>query len=138
MRIVPVLGISKPATMRRVVVLPQPLGPRNETSSPCSTWRSKSSTATVLRPNILLTLLISRKAIFTPKSLVGASNLVLPGHAARDQLHQHDRTPGEQEADHRQRLGCIGSHGADLFHVRTERPPVQQRGEGDRKSTPLN
>jgi hypothetical protein len=28
----PVEGISNPATIRSVVVLPQPLGPRNETS----------------------------------------------------------------------------------------------------------
>ena len=41
MRIVPEVGISKPATMRRVVVLPQPDGPRNETNSPRSTARSK-------------------------------------------------------------------------------------------------
>ena len=44
MRIAPEVGISKPATMRRVVVLPQPEGPRNETNSPRSTARSKFCT----------------------------------------------------------------------------------------------
>ena len=34
MEMVPDVGSSKPAIMRRVVVLPQPLGPRNETNSP--------------------------------------------------------------------------------------------------------
>ncbi len=36
MRIAPAVGTSKPATMRSVVVLPQPDGPRNETNSPRS------------------------------------------------------------------------------------------------------
>ena len=34
--IFPVVGNSNPAIIRRVVVLPQPLGPKNETNSPCS------------------------------------------------------------------------------------------------------
>ena len=49
MRIVPALGISKPAIMRSVVVLPQPEGPRNETNSPRAIDRSKFRT-TVLAP----------------------------------------------------------------------------------------
>ena len=44
MRIVPWSGVSKPATMRSVVVLPQPDGPRNEMNSPCSMARLKSRT----------------------------------------------------------------------------------------------
>ena len=38
-------GSSKPAIMRRVVVLPQPEGPRNVTNSPRFTYRLKSDTA---------------------------------------------------------------------------------------------
>ncbi len=34
MVMVPPVGTSKPATIRRIVVLPQPDGPRNETNSP--------------------------------------------------------------------------------------------------------
>ena len=45
MTMVPVVGVSNPATMRKVVVLPQPLGPRNETNSPRVTSRLKSATA---------------------------------------------------------------------------------------------
>src|SRR5258708_6550701 len=37
---------SSPAIMRKVVVLPQPLGPSKVTSSPCATTRSMPSTAT--------------------------------------------------------------------------------------------
>ena len=45
--IVPAVGFSKPAIIRSVVVLPQPDGPRNETNSPRTASRLKSSTATV-------------------------------------------------------------------------------------------
>src|SRR3954469_3046105 len=41
----PVSFCSSPATMRRVVVLPQPEGPSRVTNSPCSTARSTESTA---------------------------------------------------------------------------------------------
>ena len=47
MRMEPVVGVSKPATMRSVVVLPQPEGPRKETNSPFSTSRLKSRTTWV-------------------------------------------------------------------------------------------
>src|SRR5687767_1258443 len=42
---VPVSFCSSPATMRSVVVLPQPDGPSRVTNSPCSTARSTESTA---------------------------------------------------------------------------------------------
>ena len=70
-RIAPAVGISKPAIIRSVVVLPQPLGPRNETNSPCSTARSKSSTATVLAERFLT----PRRSRGTPSSL---SSLLSP------------------------------------------------------------
>ena len=38
-RIFPLVGISKPAIMRRVVVFPQPEGPRKVTNSPLRTYR---------------------------------------------------------------------------------------------------
>ena len=41
----PVSLRSSPATMRSVVVLPQPDGPSSVTNSPCSIDRSMSSTA---------------------------------------------------------------------------------------------
>ncbi len=44
MTIVPSLGVSKPAIMRRIVVLPQPDGPRKETNSPFSMAMLKSWT----------------------------------------------------------------------------------------------
>ena len=44
-RISPEVGMSKPAIMRSVVVLPQPDGPRKVTNSPRFTSRLKSCTA---------------------------------------------------------------------------------------------
>ena len=41
----PVSLRSSPATMRKVVVLPQPEGPSSVTNSPCSMARSMPSTA---------------------------------------------------------------------------------------------
>ena len=44
----PVSGRSNPATIRKVVVLPHPEGPSSATSSPASTFRSRSLTAGTL------------------------------------------------------------------------------------------
>ena len=43
----PVSGTSKPAAMRRAVVLPQPLGPSSVTSSPAFSSRSSPASASV-------------------------------------------------------------------------------------------
>src|ERR1700760_186838 len=57
---VPMLGASKPAIMRRVVVFPQPEGPTTITNSPSSISRLRLSTAT-FEPKDLVTV---RSAIF--------------------------------------------------------------------------
>jgi len=44
----PSVGSSKPASMRRVVVLPQPEGPSSDRNSPGSTSMSMPSTAATL------------------------------------------------------------------------------------------
>src|SRR4051794_7901516 len=55
MRIEPEVGCSKPAIIRREVVLPQPDGPSSDRNSPWYTSRSTSSTATTSVPNRLVT-----------------------------------------------------------------------------------
>jgi hypothetical protein len=40
----PVSGSSRPATMRRIVLLPPPDGPSSATSCPSSTWKETSRT----------------------------------------------------------------------------------------------
>ena len=48
-------GVSNPAIIRRIVDLPDPLGPRMETNSPSETSKEASSTAT-RSPNCFVTL----------------------------------------------------------------------------------
>jgi hypothetical protein len=59
-RISPLVGCSCPPIIRRVVVFPQPEGPRRTTYSPCSMVRSMSSTATTLPPKTFVTFRSSR------------------------------------------------------------------------------
>ena len=41
----PLVGFSRPAMIRSSVLLPQPLGPSNETNSPASTVKATSASA---------------------------------------------------------------------------------------------
>ena len=54
----PSVGWRKPAIMRRIVVLPQPDGPRIEKNSPASTANDTSPTARVA-PKVIPTLVSS-------------------------------------------------------------------------------
>ena len=62
----PESGASKPAIRRRVVVLPQPLGPSREMISAWPTSKPTSSTATT-SPKRLLTALTSTIFIVSPQ-----------------------------------------------------------------------
>src|SRR5437899_10752793 len=53
----PALGRINPSSIRIVVVLPDPLGPRKPKTSPRITWRFKSLTATRF-PNALVNLVV--------------------------------------------------------------------------------
>src|SRR5437763_3303713 len=77
-RILPSLGVSKPATIRKIVVLPQPLGPSSVRNSPCSTARLTWSTA-VNRPKLLVISFSSRNATLSSfEQPVGSQPLRLP------------------------------------------------------------
>src|SRR6185436_9825383 len=99
MVIEPVSFWSSPATMRKVVVLPQPDGPSRVTNSPCSTARSTWSTAlsapkwrpTPLRVTLGTVLLVD---LFGERQ-----HFVLPGRVGR--AH---RLGGEQRPDLLDRL----------------------------------
>src|SRR6266851_4024861 len=56
MEITPAVGEMKPASIRSMVVFPQPLGPRREKNSPSSTWRLTWLTASN-EPKYLVTSL---------------------------------------------------------------------------------
>src|SRR3954451_20543061 len=65
--IVPPVGSSSPATIRRVVVLPHPDGPSSAKNLPCSTRRSRWSTA-VNAPNFFVTEVSWRSAPALPSA----------------------------------------------------------------------
>src|SRR3990172_1665603 len=100
-RIVPAVGISKPAIIRNVVVLPQPEGARKLTNSPFSAARLKSSTATT-GPKCFWMPVSSRKLIGqTSPASVGGGDLDAVAAAAADQGDDDHGQPGQAEADQR-------------------------------------
>src|SRR3546814_18161161 len=92
----------KPATMRSVVVLPQPDGPRSETNSPSASSRSRWSTA-VKAPKVLTTCLRTRRGIsITSKHDVKHQKL----HAHREEGdgdHKKDAAGGRKHSE----LTCL-------------------------------
>src|ERR1700722_18210401 len=120
MQIDPWVGVSNPAIMRRVVVLPQPLGPRKATSSPRSTLRLKSLTTTSA-PKVL-------------QMPVSARNILAPdaGHrSATDELDEPEAGPGQGKGHYGKRGRLVGARGADQLQIRPERRPVKQAREGE-------
>src|ERR1700736_5071129 len=65
----PSSGVSKPAIMRKVVVLPQPDGPSSAKNSPASIESSTPSTARLM-PSKLLLRRAGRTAAAPPASLM--------------------------------------------------------------------
>src|SRR5579862_7854941 len=116
----PEVGVSNPAIIRKIVVLPQPLGPRNVTNSPLSTPSVKSCT-TVLAPKLLRRLRRSRKAMSSLNLGAPSADDVEEGHAG----------PGDEEGDDRQRRRLIGAVGADQLQIGPECGAVEQTGEGE-------
>src|SRR3954454_1491919 len=73
----PDVARSRPAIMRKVVVLPHPEGPRRHTTSPAATERSTSFTATkapkclvILRTSIVDISALHRSELHAPKQLI--------------------------------------------------------------------
>src|SRR4030095_554153 len=125
-RIAPELGASKPATMRRVVVLPQPLGPRNEMNSPRSIARAEFWT-TVGARKALRIFSISRKAMPIPLPRRYSTRVRRrPAGAAADELHQPHARPGDDEGDDGERRRLVGAVGADQLQVGAEGRTVEQ------------
>src|SRR5690554_6017826 len=57
--VLPLSGMSKPVTIRRLVVLPAPFGPSRAYSSPVRTVSRRSSTAS-LEPNLFVSPVVCR------------------------------------------------------------------------------
>src|SRR6187401_2168059 len=99
--IVPAVGFSNPAIIRSVVVLPQPDGPRNETNSPRTASRLKSSTATVPPGNVFWTPVSVRNPMVGLVLLAGAGDDDAAPRTAADERDEDHRHPGQGEADDR-------------------------------------
>src|SRR5689334_3390993 len=135
----PALGVSKPAIIRSVVVLPQPDGPRNDTNSPFSAARLKFSTATVPPANRFWMPSRTRKLIgwSAPSagwSSVGPADLDPTASAAAGPTEEGDdphRDPGQSEADQRHGGRLVRLVLADVLEVRAERRTVQVDRDGE-------
>ena len=102
----PALGFSKPATMRNVVVLPQPLGPSSVTTSPCSTLNETLSTAVIL-PKILTRFLYFEKSLAHELPNTSISNGIRLSFTCIGRLGVSFDRSGQR---HPPRLGMIAGH----------------------------
>ena len=83
-RTVPAVGRSKPAIIRRTVVLPEPEGPRSVTNSPSPMLRSMPSTATTGAPPLENSLRSPTSCTAAPARAVTASGRALPTASGRE------------------------------------------------------
>ena len=91
MRAVPAVGIMKPASMRIVVDLPAPFGPRKPSTSPRPTLNETSSTAVKLPKRLVSPVDLdqrrfavgSRHAVFPQGFPLGGGNSGIAGHCKR-------------------------------------------------------
>src|SRR5690606_33237336 len=134
----PASACSKPATMRKSVVLPHPEGPTTAKSSPSATWMWTSSTATT-GPNRLLTPTTSspggppalagrwpapagrpsRPAVLLASPLIGHSPLPAPQPAGKRPRQQEDAA-GHRHQQH--------GHGRRALEVPRRQEPVHADG----------
>src|SRR5688572_26680957 len=115
MRMVPVVTVSRPASMRRIVDLPEPEPPTSTTSSPSVTSRLKSST-TATSPNRLETCSKETDGILSFGSGAGHALDEVPleervrDHDGDDENHRR----GERHAE-RSRAAAECEYGEQLW-----------------------
>src|SRR5216683_3083007 len=96
-RTFPAFGISNPAIIRRIVVLPHPLGPSKVRNSPCSISKLTWSTA-VTRPKFLVTSSNSRKATLCSLLLCSYNvELVSTAYTANSPSYEEDNAKHTDE-----------------------------------------
>src|SRR5215203_3755547 len=128
----PWVGVSWPAIMRSMVVLPQPLGPSRQQYEPCGMVRSRFSTA-IVGPNRLVTPRIAT----SPPPVAWAITLLLPcprapalnegdGAERGDDHHEGDRR-GHRADRVQRRRGDRGGHCPDLQRQRVLAACPQRR-----------
>ena len=137
----PPSGRSKPAIMRRSVVLPQPEGPSSVKNSPASTEKLTSSTA-VKSPKRRVTLRISSSAIGRGPGITNCARIV--SEAATVSIAVRARAgeahPGECATRDHGAVACVRRHapclGFALHQHETEARGVRHlsdRGAGRRR-----
>ena len=92
----PAVGVTRPSRVRRVVVLPAPLGPRKPTTVPWSTSKLRSSTATtspkrLVSPSMVMTAMASSSA--PAGLLVEADHVEGAGHLDGTKRGRRRRRP---------------------------------------------
>src|SRR5256886_1997513 len=93
----PCRGLSRPAMERKVVVLPQPLGPRSVNSLPCGTSKATSCAARTAWPRS------STYSVHSPATLstLRLPDAELPAHPLGEQ-HEHEQTQDKHHAKRRE------------------------------------
>src|SRR5207245_7671276 len=124
-RTVPRSGASKPAMKRKVVVLPQPLGPSSETHCPGRTEKDRPSTAVTLPKR--LTTSCSSTALTAFSSLLRA---VDPG--ADDPVQAEDAVE-HQDEDRRDAHHDHGGRGQGEIELGPHRAEDRDRQRGGRR-----
>src|SRR3954447_5616603 len=117
-RMSPAVAVSRPAIMRKVVVLPQPDGPSRQRTSPAPTSRSTASTARRPPPNTLLTFLRLIVDMARPSALDraegdAAQQMVLQEEHEDDDRHQEQGFDRGQEAPTHADVAADGLHHRD-------------------------
>jgi len=117
---VPAVGFNRVVSIRRVVVLPAPFGPRNETISPSATSRSTPLTActsTFSRPCRVWNVWTSPRAVINGRPLVWVlvgSSLVGSSPSWVGASGQASTTPVARGGDRQPRRNSSGTVGADV------------------------
>ena len=139
----PAVGCSKPAIIRSVVVLPQPLGPRKVKNSPCPSSSERSSTAVkvskrlvTLRRATLGDSVAPQRPTASGPVVVSSTSLIPPPIPSSHQP-QDDR-PARHPAELRaHRLGHPGEAGAAVrvgfVHVVVAGRDQEHRDEADQQ-----
>src|SRR5919109_5477810 len=125
----PAVGYSRPAIMRRVVVLPQPEGPSKHTTSPASTLRSTRSTA-VRSPNTFVTWSSAIVDMGSPLDRAegdAAQQVMLQQEGDEEDRHQEQRLDRRQQAPAHADVAAYGLRHGDRHRARLD--TGHQQGE---------
>src|SRR5579885_3715626 len=133
-RILPSVGVSKPAIMRRMVVLPQPLGPSSVRNSPRSTASVILSTA-VTCPKRLVTFSNSRNATIQLLLLCCRDldfALLRPySHAPHQQDDCQHADQRQDEAENGERCRLVRAALARFIQIDGEGVEAEEAGNGE-------